>query len=43
VGIGALIEKAFEEGRKQLEFLGVPMHALAVITSMSDGQIIFAE
>lgn len=43
VGIGALIEKAFEEGRKQLEPLGVPMHALAVIASMSEGQITFAE
>ncbi len=43
VGIGALIEKAFEGGRAELESLGVPLHALAVITAMSDGQIIFSE
>jgi xanthine phosphoribosyltransferase len=43
VGIGALIEKAFEGGRTELEGLGVPLHALAVITEMSDGQITFAE
>jgi xanthine phosphoribosyltransferase len=43
VGIGALIEKAFEGGRAELEPLNVPLHALAVITSMSDGQITFAE
>jgi xanthine phosphoribosyltransferase len=43
VGIGALIEKAFEGGRRELEPLGVPLHALAVIAEMSNGQIIFAE
>jgi xanthine phosphoribosyltransferase len=43
VGIGALIEKAFEGGRGELESLGVPLHALAIITEMSNGQIVFAE
>jgi xanthine phosphoribosyltransferase len=43
VGIGALIEKSFEGGRSELEALGVPLHALAVISDMSDGRIIFAE
>jgi xanthine phosphoribosyltransferase len=43
VGIGALIEKAFEEGRTHLEPLGIPLHALAVIADMSDGQITFVE
>jgi xanthine phosphoribosyltransferase len=43
VGIGALIEKAFEGGRRELELLGVPLHALAVITEMSDGNISFGE
>jgi xanthine phosphoribosyltransferase len=43
VGIGALIEKAFEGGRTELEPLGVPLHALAVITEMSDGLITFAD
>jgi xanthine phosphoribosyltransferase len=43
VGIGALIEKAFEGGRAELTSLGVPLHALAVITEMTNGQITFAE
>jgi len=43
VGVGALIEKAFEGGREQLESLGVPLHALVVITSMVDDRISFAE
>ena len=43
VGIGALIEKAFEGGRAELEPLGVPLHALAVISEMSDSHIVFAE
>jgi xanthine phosphoribosyltransferase len=43
VGIGALIEKAFEGGRQELEPLGVPLHALAVIKEMTDGKIVFEE
>ncbi|MGC9332691.1 MAG: xanthine phosphoribosyltransferase [Anaerolineae bacterium] len=43
VGIGALVEKAFEGGRADLEPLGVPLHALVVIQSMEDGHITFAE
>ncbi len=43
VGIGALIEKAFEGGRAELEPLGVPLHALAVIAEMTDDAIIFAD
>jgi xanthine phosphoribosyltransferase len=43
VGIGALIEKAFEGGRAELSDLDVPLHALAVIDNMSDGQIRFVE
>jgi xanthine phosphoribosyltransferase len=43
VGIGALIEKAFEGGRAFLEPLGVPVHSLVVISAMSDGHITFAE
>ncbi|WP_299024121.1 xanthine phosphoribosyltransferase [uncultured Thermanaerothrix sp.] len=42
VGIGTLIEKTFEGGRKALEHLGVPIESLAVITSMDNGQIILA-
>lgn len=43
VGIGALIEKNFEGGREALAYLEVPVHALAVIASMEDEQILFAE
>jgi xanthine phosphoribosyltransferase len=43
VGIGTLIEKAFEEGRDMLSFLNIPIHALVSIVSMDDGQIIFSE
>jgi xanthine phosphoribosyltransferase len=40
VGIGAVIEKAFEHGREELAHLDVPIEALAVISSMEDGKII---
>lgn len=43
VGIGALIEKAFEGGRAELEPLGVPLHALVTVSDMADGQITFSE
>lgn len=41
VGIGALVEKRFEGGRDLLGHLGVPIEALAVITDMSEGKIVF--
>ena len=43
VGIGALIEKRFELGRQLLSPLNVPIEALAVITDMSEGKIVFAD
>jgi xanthine phosphoribosyltransferase len=43
VGIGTVIEKAFEGGRAELEHLGVPIESLVIITDMSDGRIVFAE
>lgn len=43
IGIGALIEKLFEGGRKALEPVGVPVESLACITSMEDGKIIFGK
>jgi xanthine phosphoribosyltransferase len=43
VGIGALIEKTFEGGRDLLSYLDIPIEALVPISSMDDGQIIFAE
>ncbi|HPH96680.1 MAG TPA: xanthine phosphoribosyltransferase [Anaerolineaceae bacterium] len=41
VGIGALVEKDFEGGRKILEKLGVPVVSLVSIASMDDGKIVF--
>jgi xanthine phosphoribosyltransferase len=43
VGIGAVIEKDFEGGRALLSGLGVPIEALAIITDMRDGKIVFAD
>src|SRR5690606_2733334 len=43
VGIGAVIEKSFEGGREALAPLNVPIEALAIITDMSDGQIVFED
>jgi len=43
VGIGALIEKRFEAGRQLLTPLNVPIEALAVVTDMSDGKIVFED
>lgn len=43
VGVGALIEKVFEGGREALKSLGVPIEALACITSMEDGKITFGD
>jgi xanthine phosphoribosyltransferase len=41
-GIGTVIEKAFEEGRQELAFLNVPIYSLAVISRMTDDEIVFA-
>ena len=43
VGIGALIEKTFEEGRIMLGGLDVPVRSLVSVTSMEDGKIVFRE
>ncbi len=42
VGVGAVIEKAFEGGRAALERLGVPIESLAVVTEMRGGRIVVA-
>jgi xanthine phosphoribosyltransferase len=42
VGMGALIEKTFDGGRDLLTSVGIPVEALAVITDMQDGKIVFA-
>ena len=43
VGIGALIEKGFEGGRKMLSSLNVQIESLVCITSMEDGKILFKD
>lgn len=43
VGIGALIEKSFEGGRKALESLNIPVKSLVCISSMEDGKIEFQD
>lgn len=43
VGVGAVIEKAFEGGRARLEAEGLRVRSLAVIERMTDTEIIFAE
>lgn len=42
VGIGTLIEKTFEGGRKALSHLAIPIESLACIVSMENGQIIMS-
>ena len=43
VGVGALIEKTFEEGRKRLEEKNIPVHSLVRIKSMEGQKITFEE
>jgi len=43
IGVGAVIEKSFEGGRAKLEQMGLRVRSLAVITKMTDDEIIFAE
>lgn len=41
VGIGAIIEKAFEGGRDRLAALNVPVESMAIIESMENDKIVF--
>lgn len=43
VGIAVVVEKRFEGGRDALRHWDVPIEAIAEITEMSEGEIIFAE
>lgn len=43
VGIGTLIEKAFEGGRAALEYLDVPIESLAIIAKMDGDEITFTD
>jgi xanthine phosphoribosyltransferase len=42
VGIGVVVEKSFEGGRKALDHWRVPIEALVTITDMSDGKVVLA-
>ncbi len=43
VGIGALVEKSFENGRQVLSKLNVPIHSLVCVDRMENGTITFSE
>lgn len=43
IGVGTLIEKSFEGGRKALEHLKIPVESLVCISSMDNGEIRFRE
>jgi xanthine phosphoribosyltransferase len=43
IGVGALIEKTFEGGRKLLQPLGIPVESLACITSMEEGKVVLGD
>ncbi|MFU2181455.1 xanthine phosphoribosyltransferase [Streptococcus pluranimalium] len=42
-GVGIVIEKSFQDGRKLIEDLGVPVTSLARIAKFEDGNLVFAE
>jgi xanthine phosphoribosyltransferase len=42
IGVGAVIEKQFEGGRRRLEDEGLTVHSLAVVAQMTETDIIFA-
>lgn len=43
VGVGCVIEKSFQEGRRLLEEKGIEVHSLARIASMEPGKITFID
>ncbi|WP_099974339.1 MULTISPECIES: xanthine phosphoribosyltransferase [Lactobacillaceae] len=43
VGIGIVIEKTFQIGRKLIDDQGIPVYSLARIKEFKDGQVIFEE
>jgi len=43
VGIGIVIEKGFQEGRKRIEELGVQLESLAIIEKFEDGKVVLKE
>lgn len=43
VGVGAVIEKTFKDGRESLKMLNVPVETLVQIERIEDGQVIFRD
>ena len=43
IGIGIVIEKSFQPGRKKLEEMGFDIYSLARVKSLKDGKITFVE
>ena len=43
VGVGIGIEKGFQQGGRLLREQGIPLKSLAVIQSIEDGKILFAD
>lgn len=43
IGVGIVIEKGFEPGHRAIAEMNLPLHSLAVITSLGDGKIEFFE
>lgn len=43
VGVGILIEKGFQEGRSQVEHLGIRVESLAIIEEMEPGRVVFRD
>lgn len=43
VGVGIVIEKGYDTGAKAVSTLNCPLHSLAVITSLENGQVTLAE
>jgi xanthine phosphoribosyltransferase len=39
-GVGIVIEKGFQNGRKSIEELGIRVESLAIIEDMKDGKVI---
>ena len=41
VGVGIVIEKAFQDGRSRIENEGIKVESLAIVKSIKDNKIVF--
>jgi len=41
VGVGIVIEKAFQDGRSRIEKEGIILESLAIVKSIKDGKVVF--